>query len=236
MDTVIRDYYKVLIVGAPGRGKTFSFRNMDSNKTGFIHPENKPLIFEKVFKYHAKPRKFAGVMKALGDFSKNPEIECIVLESLSETLNMILEEMRANFRGFDVWDNYNRSVSKLLNLVKSIEKEVFLTVHYETINIEGEPEKRAKTKGKEWEGVIEKEFAVVLYADSKFENEKPKYFFRLAAEGTSAKCPPGIFGEDVYKIPNDSHVVFEKLVEFAKRSEREVLPSSQTSVNDDLFN
>lgn len=228
----IRDYYKVLIVGPSGRGKTFSFRNMDEASTGLVHPENKPLIFEKSFKHHAKPKKFAGVMKALEDYNKNPEITCIVLESLSETLNMILEEMRANFRGFDVWDNYNRSVSKLLNLIKSIEKEVFLTAHYEIINIEGEPEKRVKTKGKEWEGVIEKEFAVVLYADSKFENEKPKYFFRLAAEGTSAKCPPGIFGEDVYKIPNDSRVVLDKIVEFAKRTERNV----EVASTEGLFN
>lgn len=229
MAKTIRDYYKVLIVGSSGRGKTFSFRNMNETTTGFIHPENKPLIFEKSFKYHAKPKKFAGVMKALEDYGKNPEITCIVLESLSATFDMLLEEMRANFRGFDVWDNYNRSVSKLLNLIKSIEKEIFLTAHYETINIEGEPEKRVKTKGKEWEGVIEKEFAIVLYADSKFENEKPKYFFKLASEGTSAKCPPGIFGEDVYKISNDSQVVFEKVVEFSKRSEIEV-PD-----NDSLF-
>lgn len=55
-----------------------------------------------------------------------------------------------------------------------------------------------------------------------FENEKPKYFFKLAAEGTSAKCPPGVFGEDVYKIPNDSKVVLDKVVEFAKKSERQV--------------
>lgn len=226
----IRDYYKILIVGPSGRGKTYSFRNMDASTTGFIHPENKPLIFEKTFKYHAKPKKFAGVMKALEDYSKNPEIQCIVLESLSSTLDMILEEMRANFRGFDVWDNYNRSVTKLLNLIKTIDKEVFLTAHYEIINIEGESEKRVKTKGKEWEGVIEKEFAVVLYADSKFENEKPKYFFKLASEGTSAKCPPGIFGEDVYKIPNDSKIVLDKVVEFAKKSERQV-PD-----NDALFN
>lgn len=218
----IRNYYKILVVGSSGKGKTYSYRNMDEVVTGLIDNENKPLPFEKTFKYHAKPKKFLGVMKALEDYSKNPEITCIVLESLSATLDMILEEMRANFRGFDVWDNYNRSVTKLLNLIKSIDKEVFLTAHYEIINIEGESEKRVKTKGKEWEGVIEKEFALVIYADSKFENEKPKYFFKLASEGTSAKCPPGIFGEDIYKIPNDCKEVLDKVVEFAKKSERQV--------------
>jgi Cdc6-like AAA superfamily ATPase len=218
----IRDYHKICLVSPPGKGKTYSFRNMSEVTTGFVNAENKPLPFEKSFKQYAKPRKFAGALKAIEDYNKNPEINCIVVDSMSAIFEMLLDEMRANFRGFDVWDNYNRGISKFMNLIKSVEKEMFLTGHYEVINIEGEPEKRIKTKGKEWEGMIEKEFTIVLYADSKFENEKPKYFFKLAAEGTSAKCPPGVFGEDVYKISNDSNVVLEKVIEFAKKSERQV--------------
>jgi len=218
----IRDYHKICLVSPPGKGKTHSFRNMPETTTGYVNAENKPLPFEKSFKHYAKPKKFAGALKAIEDYNKNPEINCIVVDSMSAIFEMLLDEMRANFRGFDVWDNYNRGISKFMNLIKSVEKEMFLTGHYEVINIEGEPEKRIKTKGKEWEGMIEKEFTIVLYADSKFENEKPKYFFKLAAEGTSAKCPPGIFGEDVYKIPNDSNEVLTKVIEFAKKSERQV--------------
>lgn len=229
-ERIIRDYHKICLVSSPGKGKTFSFRNMNETTTGFINAENKPLPFEKNFKYYAKPKKFAGALKAIEDYAKNPEIDCIVGDSMSSIFEMLLEEMRANFRGFDVWDNYNRGITKLMNLIKSVEKEMILTAHYEILNIEGEPEKRIKTKGKEWEGMIEKEFTIVMYADSKFENEKPKYFFKLAAEGTSAKCPPKIFGEDVYKIPNDSQVILDKVIEFAKRSER-VIPS-----NDNIFN
>lgn len=142
-----RDYYKILIVGQPGKGKTYSFRNLDKNKTGFINAENKPLPFEGAFKFHGKPRRFSGAIRALEDYSKNPEIEVIVLDSLSAVFDMLLEEMRNNFRGFEVWDNYNRSVTKLMNLLKFIDKEIILTAHYEVINIEGEPEKRVKTKG-----------------------------------------------------------------------------------------
>lgn len=218
----IRDYHKICLVSPPGKGKTYSFRNMSETTTGFVNAENKPLPMDRNFKYYAKPKKFAGALKAIEDYAKNPEIDCIVADSMSAIFEMLLDEMRANFRGFDVWDNYNRGISKLMNLIKSVEKEMFLTAHYEIINIEGEPEKRIKTKGKEWEGMIEKEFTIVLYADSKFENEKPRYFFKLAAEGTSAKCPPKIFGEDVFKIPNDSNEVFKKVLEFAKKSERQV--------------
>ena len=62
---------------------------------------------------------------------------------------------------------------------------------------------------------LEKEFTIVLYGDSKFkENGKPEYFFKLAEENTSAKCPPAIFGEDVYHIPNDVNFILEKINEF----------------------
>jgi hypothetical protein len=82
---------------------------------------------------------------------------------------------------------------------------------------------------KEWEGVIEREFTMVLYADSKFKDEKPEYFFRLAGEGMSTKCPPQIFGQDVYRIANDARVVLDKVVEFAKKSEIE------TQQEDEVF-
>src|SRR5215831_17435407 len=115
----IRDYHKICLVSPPGKGKTYSFRNMSENSTGFINAENKPLPIERSFKHYAKPKKFAGALKAIEDYAKNPEIDCIVVDSMSEIFNMLLEEMRANFRGFDVWDNYNRGISKLMNLIKS---------------------------------------------------------------------------------------------------------------------
>jgi hypothetical protein len=218
----IRDYYKILIVGQPGKGKTYSFREMDKDKTGFINAESKPLPFEGAFKFHAKPKKFSGAMKAIEDYSKNKDIQVIVVDSLSAIFDMLLEEMRNNFRGFDVWDNYNRSVTKLMNLIKAVDKEMIITAHYEIINIEGEPEKRVKTKGKEWEGMIEREFTLVLYAESKFKDEKPEFFFRLVGEGMSTKCPPAIFGPDVYRVPNNAKLVLDKAVEFSKKSEVEV--------------
>jgi len=69
---------------------------------------------------------------------------------------------------------------------------------------------------------IEKDFTMVLYAQDKWKDDKPEYFFRLAGQGTSAKCPHKIrvscFGEDVYSIPNDSKVILDKVIEFAEKS------------------
>jgi hypothetical protein len=56
-----------------------------------------------------------------------------------------------------------------------------------------------------------------LYADNKF-NEKgvPEYYFNLAQEGTSAKCPPDIFGATIFKVDNDIQMINNKIEEFVK--------------------
>lgn len=209
-----RDIYKVLLVSQSGKGKTYSFRNLNPTSTGFINTENKPLPFRNQFQFHARPKKFAGALAALQDYSKNDAIDCIVIDSLSAVMEMLLEECRANYRGFDIWSNYNQRIAEYIRAIKEAPKEVFVTAHYETLNLEGDQEKRVKVKGKEWEGVIEKEFTLVLYADAKFQDDKASYFFRLAGEGLSAKCPPDIFGEGIIKIQNDCQYVLDKLRDF----------------------
>jgi hypothetical protein len=218
--TTNRDYYKVLLVSQSGKGKTYSFRNMNQDTTGFINVENKPLPFKNNFKYHARPKKYAGVLKALEDYASNPDIEVIVIDSLSAVFEILIKEMRDNYSGWDVWGNYNKLIGEFLERIKNVQKEIFLTAHYEILNSEGEPEKRVKVKGKEHEGTIEKEFTMVLYADSKFTRGVPEYNFRLAQEGTSAKCPPEIFGPDIYSVPNDSKMVFDKIKEFTREEKR----------------
>lgn len=209
-----RDIYKTLLVSQSGKGKTYSFRNLNPETTGFINTENKPLPFKNRFKFHARPLKFPGALQALKDYSANPEIDVIVIDSLSAVMEMLLEECRANYRGFDIWSNYNQRIGEYIKLIKQAPKEVFVTAHYETLNLEGDQEKRVKVKGKEWEGVIEKEFTLVLYADAKFKESTADYFFRLAGEGLSAKCPPGIFGEGTIKIQNDCQFILDKLRDF----------------------
>ena len=57
--------------------------------------------------------------------------------------------------------------------------------------------------------------AAVLYADNKFNDKgKPEYYYNLAAEGTSAKCPPDIFGADIIKIDNDIKFIDDQIKKF----------------------
>ena len=214
-NAVNRDYYKVMLVGSNGRGKTYSFRNMPEGTTGFINIEDKPLPFKNKFSFHARPVNIASIFKALEDYASNPSVEVIVIDSFSAFCELLLAQARREKKGFDIWNLYNEEIGRFFTLIKKIKKEVFITAHYEILQMEGEPEKRVHVKGKEWEGKIEKEFTIVMYAENKaLDNGKFDYFYKLRGEAMSAKCPPDIFGEDVSVIKNDCYEIYQKILEF----------------------
>lgn len=210
-----RDYYKVALVSQPGKGKTFSARNLDREKTGFINVENKPLPFKGGFKNHVRCNSYTEAYNALIDFAKNPEIDLIFFDSFSAYVDLLLLECRKTKKGFDVWNLYAEEIGKFLHLVKRIPKEVYVTAHYEVLSPEGTQERRIKVKGKEWEGLIEKEFTMVLFADRKLNDKKEvEAWFDLNLEGSSSKCPPDMFKGN--RIDNDCNEIQKAIIEFTK--------------------
>ena len=142
-----RDYYKVLLVSLSGKGKTYSSRNLDPNTTGFINVENKPLPFKNNFKYHKRCSTYQEAYNTIIEYGKNPEIKVIFFDSFSAYIDLLLADCRNIKKGFDIWNMYNEEIGKLLTLIKKVPKEMFVTAHYEILNIEGDPEKRTKVKG-----------------------------------------------------------------------------------------
>lgn len=207
-----RDFYKLLLVGASGGGKTYSFRNMDPKTTGFINVENKPLPFKNNFKYHKRIEKHSEVIETMIEYAKNPEIKAIVVDSFSKYIDLLLKHCRSTRKGFDIWSAYNEEIGVFHEILNKINKEVFVTAHYEIINSENNPEKTVKVKGNEWKGVIEKEYTIVLYAGKAFENNEVDHFFIGRGEGISAKIPRDIIEE--INFPNDSNEVLNKLYKF----------------------
>jgi len=209
-----KQYYQTAIVGASGKGKTDAARELDRNKTAFINIENKPLPFKGDFKYHYRPQTIEAVKTALIEAGKNEEISVVFIDSFSAYLDIVLTEARAKYKGFDTWNFYNDEIAKFLTLIKKVPKDLFVTAHYEILGVEGAMEKRIKAKGKEFEGLVEKDFTIVLYADSKMGDKGPEYFFNCFQEGTSAKCPRDLFKSN--KIPNDYNFIIKSLDEFRK--------------------
>lgn len=211
-----RDFYKILIAGQSGKGKTYMARTLDPDKTGYVNVEDKPLPFKNQFKHHARCRTTSQAKAALSEFAKNPDITVIYFDSFSAYIDILLAECRATKKGFDIWNTYNEEIGKLFGFIKSIQKEIFVIAHYEQLNIEGDQEKRTKVKGKEWEGLIEKEFTIVLYADRKLDDKgKVVAWLDLNLEGSSSKCPPDIFGEEINRIENDAQFIVDKIIAFA---------------------
>jgi hypothetical protein len=213
----IQHFYKTVLVGQSGCGKTTSAQNLDRATTGFINIENKPLPFKGDFKYHVIPKNVGEFEAALIEFGKNPEITSIYVDSLSAIFDMVLLQARKQYKGFDIWNFYNETIQKILDLIKRVPKEMFISAHYEILGIEGSQEKRIKVKGKEWESVIEREFTIVLYGNKRFDEKgKVNYYFNLVEDGASAKCPPGLFGENTTRIPNDCKMILDAIQEFKK--------------------
>lgn len=147
-------HYKVLLVASSGSGKTTSAQNLERETTGFLNVENKPLPFKGDFKYHIVPKTINDINNTLIEWAKNPTITCIYIDSLSAIFDIVLTDSRARFKGFDTWNNYNQTIQTLINLIKLIPKEMFISAHYEILGIEGAQEKRVKVKGEFLPSVI----------------------------------------------------------------------------------
>lgn len=212
------DFGKILVIAPSGYGKTFLSKTADFEKTGFVNSEQKPLPFKGNFKFQGKPKTWAGFLKNIEDFSKNPEIKNIIIDSQSMGFDMLHNEMQANFKGFDVYSNYNKQLAKYFDLIRSIEKDVIVLSHDETVVEQGFKQRKAKVQGKQYEGRVEAYYTVVLFADKRVKDGKPEYFLRTFAEDTSTKCPESLFpdksGNNFLEIPNSADYIFKALEQY----------------------
>lgn len=212
------DFAKVLVIAPSGYGKTFLSKTADLDKTGYINAENKPLPFKGNFKFHGKPKSWNGFLKNLEDYGNNQEIENIIIDSQSMALDTLHAEMKQNFKGFDVYGNYNTQVKRYLDLMKAINKDIIVLSHDESIIVDGYKQKRAKVHGKEFEGRLEAHYTIVLFGGKKLEDNKPKYFLKTFEEDTSSKVPesmfPGKDGNNFLEIPNDAKYIFDSLEKY----------------------
>jgi hypothetical protein len=211
--------YQIALVGSPGKGKTMSFRNMDSVKTGFVNSENKPLPFINNFTNYSAPNTWQECYQKLIEYAKQDTIEVVVLDSLSAYLDSVLKTARDTKKGFDIWNFFNEEIGKLMYLIKNYPKHLVVSAHYEWVETEnGAEEKRIQVPGGQWKGKIEKDFTIVTYTDLLMVDEKRRYIIQLNSNGkTSAKTPPMFLSEPedmgVEQMPND-------LNEFIKRIDK----------------
>lgn len=214
--------YKSMIVGNSGRGKTYSLRNLNPETTAFINIESKPLPFLNKFKYYSEPDTYIQAYNDIIKFAKEDGVELIVLDSFSAYAESLLKTARDTQDGWDVWNFYNKEIGKLMFLIKKLPKHFVTVAHYEWIETpEGAVEKRVMVKGKEWKGMVEKEFTVVLYADMVFNKDnKREYRFVFNNDGKSSAKTPPIFleSEDEETMENDFAKFYSRIINILKQS------------------
>lgn len=107
----------------------------------------------------------------------------------------------------------NEEIGKFNYIIKNYPKDIIVTAHHEWIETdEGAVEKRIATKGKEWKGMIEKDYTIVVYADMKMKDNKRTYIIKLQTDGKdSAKTPPMFIEDDQLEIENDSNAFLERI-------------------------
>lgn len=216
------DYPLIMICGDSGSGKSYSFRNLDKERTKIINLENKILPFKSAleFKHQSFPEGIEQFNREIENVLKVENMyDIIVIDSFAKFVELLLEKARFEQKGYEIYNYYNAMIRSFLNKIKRNKgKFVVLTSipeRVEFIQPSGAitTSRRVKVSGKEHEGLIEKEFTIVLFTDVRQEKDKgkaPEYRFITNNDGThSAKSPPDLFG--VQYIENDLNMVINKI-------------------------
>jgi len=202
------------IVGGSGTGKSTSLRNLPPEKTYIIDLERKGMPFPKKFPYTAACSSVKEFNDALKDALADESCEVIVIESFTKYVEILHTLADRSFKGFDIWNFYNREIRTMLDKVKNDHAVVIFTAVDEIVELV-QPSgntfnvRRIKVQGKQHAGSIEKEFLMVLFTEVKRDKEgNTRYVFQTNSDGiTSAKTPMGMFPEAY--IDNDVNAVIE---------------------------
>jgi molybdopterin-guanine dinucleotide biosynthesis protein len=205
------------IVGSSGTGKSTSLRNLPLNETIIIDLERKGFPFKEAKNFQTITATILPEIKqAIETATKNADI--VVIESFTKYCEILIDVAQKQYKGFDIWNYYNKQIRDTLESLKNEKATVVVTAIDEIVKIMqptgGEYNtRRIKVQGKVHEGCIEKEFLLVLFTEVRREKDSIEYCFQTNSDGiTSAKTPMGMFS-DMY-IPNDLNTVINSMEEY----------------------
>lgn len=222
---VVHSARAILIEGPSGRGKSSSFRNLPPNESLIINAERKALPFRGASKFRQeRPKNLKELFDILNKYKTSKKLKVLVVDSLSAVADMIDHEMGIIYSGYDIWRKYGEKLYEMFKILKEYNDNgiyVILTGHDETISGDnGEmPQKRLKIKGKQWEGIVEKEFDIVLWANvTVIDETNVKYTFKTQTNGIiPAKSPAGMLP---LEIDNDVQLVIEMAKKYDSAEEQ----------------
>ena len=222
----------ILVMGAPGTGKTVSIRNLNPQETFLIVSDKKPLSLPKsktnyktITKENGKldlsksnyyETNQANVVKALLSqiSDSRPDIKVIVIDTIT---SIITDEImrRQNEKGFDKYKDIAWNAYDIITMLRDLREDLTVVVMSHTED-NYDSDGTLKTSFKVPSGKAignqftpEAYFHMVLYTDVAMVGSKPEYSFITQNNGkNTCRTPMGLFSE--VKIPNDlSYVISE---------------------------
>jgi hypothetical protein len=210
-----------LVEGETGTGKSRSLKNLNPERTLILNTECKALPFRSKFQWDMhitnpyvviwvldilrtpkdkrKPQPNNMVYnKILQKFEKvdQSDFDVIVVDSFSAWQMNLLQSIKASHTGFEIWGKYADYIKSFFDNLKQMDCHTFCFGHTEfNTNADGETVRTCKVKGKEWEGVVEREFTCVFFSEVISEDNGTKYRFLTNRDGGSrpAKTPEEMF-------------------------------------------
>jgi len=191
------------IVGPSGSGKSTSLRNLDPETTRIIDLERKGFPFRGIDKF--KVMDASSIAECEQHFKAcldDKTVKVIVLESLTKYFELLLRFSQTNFKGYDIYSYYNKTIGNFLDKVKNDHSVIIFTAIDEIVKIPSpdgseSAARRIKVGGREWEGKVEKELLMVLFTTVRKDKDgKMLYLFETNSDGIiSAKTPLEMFPE-----------------------------------------
>lgn len=208
-----------LIVGDSGSGKSSSFRNLDPSKTVVLNTERKILPFRGFNKFkNININRYKDYDKVIKELKKDTKYDYVIIDSLTSLLEISNKYCETVFSGYNIWSEYNSMVYNILQDMKDLPQQVFITAIPEFFDDgQGNVKAFAKTKGKEFKYSIEKEFAIVLHTHLEEDDEGNISHYQLdtkPSKHTSSKSPSEMF-EGRY-IENDVTLITAAINEYYK--------------------
>lgn len=211
------------IIGPSGSGKSSCLRNLDPETTAIMDVERKGFPFPRSTRFkHIIPITSCAMLETeIAKAIKNPDIKLIIVDSLTKFLEMLKKMATECYKGYEIWNYYNKKIRDLLDNSKNDRVIVVFTGIDEIVKLplpDGSEQsvRRLWVQGKEHEGKIEKEFLLVFFTETKrnAQTGKMEYFFRTNTDGiTSAKSPMGMFDKEL--IENDLNAALARAREWA---------------------
>lgn len=215
--------YGVLLIGATGTGKTYSFRNLDPATTAIINVLGKPLSFRGASKFRQlvtdrADQIVSGMVNAVEGGAK-----VLIIDDSGYVMS---EEFmrRAYEKGYDkfteIAEMYNRIISAIPKLPGDV---IVIVTGHADMNADGRIGLKACGKMLEEKAQVIGKFTVVLRSHVFVEGagfvtgSEPtaKYVFSTQNDGTdNAKSPAGMFPS--FYIPNDMAYVVECIKAFER--------------------